>query len=72
MALTITYSSDEEPSALQAFNDGFDDGWNGRPRQKNRGAQYLRSYRRARILREEELQGGVDIAPSRRSRSRRA
>lgn len=57
---------DDTSNALADFNDGFDDGWKSKPREKNRGGQYLRSYKRAEQLRKEEDEGGVDIAAVRR------
>jgi hypothetical protein len=39
--------------ALAEFNEGFSDGWNGRPRKRTTG-QYARTYARAAALRKEK------------------
>lgn len=66
--MTIVLDASTDTPALDDFNDGFDDGWKNRPRQKNRGAQYIRSYKRAVQLRREEDDGGVDLSAVRRKK----
>lgn len=47
-------------TALEAFQQGMSDGWNGRRRQKNQGGIYLRSYRRGVEARARQDNGGED------------
>ncbi len=58
-------------NALTDFNDGFADGWNARTRKRNRGAQYLRTYNRAVVLRRIQDAGGEDLGNFGRSGSSR-
>lgn len=60
-----------ERSALKDFNDAFNDAFAGKPRQKNRGPQYIRSYKRASSLRTLRETGGEDMGSFGRSTSSR-
>lgn len=56
-------------SDLKDFNDGFHDGWAGRPRQKNRGGLYIRSYKKGREAQVRDANGGDElgaVSPRRR------
>lgn len=55
------------PSALRDFQDAFADVYADKPRQKHRGPQYIRTYKRATELRRDRESGGIDLGDFGRS-----
>lgn len=51
----------QPPQGLQDFNEGFEDGWHGRRRQKNRGATYLRAFKKGAASKQRQENGGEDL-----------